>query len=43
MEFIGYLAPVAFVFAIAVLSQVTALKKELDSVKKELAALKNAQ
>lgn len=40
MEVIGYLAPIAFVFAMAALSQVGTLRKELDGVKSELAALK---
>ena len=36
MEFMGYLAPVAFVFALAALSQVQALKKEVDALKESL-------
>lgn len=40
MEFIGFLAPVAFVFAIAALSQVGSLKKEVEQLKSELEKLK---
>ena len=36
MEFLGYLAPIAFVFALAALSQVQALKKEVDALKESL-------
>jgi len=35
MEFMGLLAPVAFVFAIASLAQVASLKKEVKKLKKE--------
>lgn len=41
LEFIGYLAPVAFVFALGTLAQVTALKKEVDLLKGEIESLKN--
>lgn len=40
MEYIGYLAPIAFVFALAALSQAGSLRKELNGVKEELAVLK---
>lgn len=43
MEFLTYLAflaPVAFVFALGAISQVTALKKEVDELKSELNKLK---
>lgn len=40
MEYVGYLAPVAFVFALAALSQVGALKKEVEQLKVELERLK---
>jgi len=40
VEFIGFLAPVAFVFAIAALSQVGSLKKEVEQLKSELEKLK---
>lgn len=36
MEFIGLLAPVAFVFALAALAQIGALKKEVDKLKEEI-------
>ncbi len=35
MEYIGLLAPIAFVFALGALAQVGALKKEVDMLKKE--------
>lgn len=41
MEYFGYLAPVAFVFALAALAQVNDLRKELARVKEELAVVKN--
>lgn len=40
MEVVGYLAPVAFVFALAALSQVGSLKKEIEQLKIELEKLK---
>lgn len=40
MEIIGLLAPVAFVFALAALSQVGSLKKEVDRLKGEIKELK---
>ena len=36
MQFVGMLAPIAFVFALAALTQVGALKKEVESLKEEL-------
>ena len=36
MEYVGLLAPIAFVFAIAALTQVGALKKEVEKLKEEL-------
>jgi len=41
MEFIGLLAPVAFVFALAVLAQVGQVKKQLGKVEQELASLRS--
>ncbi len=41
MQFIGLLAPIAFVFALAALAQVGALKKEVALLKEEIAILKN--
>lgn len=36
MEYLSFLAPVAFVFALAALSQVATLKKEIEQLKKEI-------
>ena len=36
MEYVGLLAPIAFVFAVSALAQVGSLKKEVDRLKKEL-------
>jgi len=36
LEYVGLLAPIAFVFALAALSQVGTLKKEVEQLKKEL-------
>ncbi len=41
MEFVGLLAPSAFVFALAALAQVGTLKKEVEALKVEMEALKN--
>ena len=40
MEVIGLLAPIAFVFALAALAQIGALKKELNKLAEELEQLK---
>ena len=40
MEVVGYLAPVAFAFALAALAQVGSLKKEIEQLKIELEKLK---
>ena len=40
MEIVGLLAPIAFVFAIAALGQVDALKKEVHVLKQEVTRLK---
>lgn len=40
MEYLAVLAPAAFVFALAAISQVTALKKKVDELKSELNKLK---
>ncbi len=37
---VGYLAPIAFVFAIGALSYYGKLKKEIEQIKKELEKLK---
>ena len=43
MQFIGLLAPIAFVFALAALAQVGALKKEVALLNEEIANLKNSR
>jgi hypothetical protein len=40
MEFVGLLAPIAFVFALAALAQVGSLRKEVEQLKKELQSIK---
>lgn len=40
MQYVGLLAPLAFVFALAALTQVGALKKEVEILKKEVEILK---
>lgn len=41
MQFIGLLAPIAFVFALAALAQIGTLKKEVEALHKEIESLKN--
>ncbi len=41
MEFLAYLAPVAFVFSLAALAQLGSLKKEIEHLKNELEKLNN--
>jgi len=41
VEFVGLLAPIAFVFALAALSQIGALKKEVKILTEELEYLKS--
>jgi len=41
MEFMGYLALPAFVFALAALAQANNLKKKIDQIEKELSQLNN--
>jgi len=36
MQYVGLLAPIAFVFALAALAQVGALKKEVEQLKEEV-------
>ncbi len=36
MEFVGLLAPIAFVFAIAALAKINTLEKEVEKLKKEI-------
>lgn len=40
MEFLSYLAPCAFVFSLAAISQVSAHKKEIETLKNEVEKLK---
>lgn len=40
MEAFSYLAPIAFVLALAAISQVTSLKKEMERLKTEMDNLK---
>ena len=40
MQYVGLLAPIAFVFALSALAQVGALKKEVDKLKEELQSKK---
>jgi len=39
VEYIGLLAPIAFIFSLAALAQVASLKKEVERLKKELPTL----
>jgi hypothetical protein len=41
MEFLGYLAPVAFVFALGALAQAQDVKKKLDQVSAELSLIRD--
>ncbi len=36
MQYVGLLAPIAFVFAVSALAQIGSLKKEVEELKKEL-------
>lgn len=36
MEYAGLLAPIAFVFALSALAQISSLKKEVEKLKEEL-------
>lgn len=38
VEYVGLLAPIAFVFALSALAQVGSLKKEVEKLKEELNA-----
>ncbi len=40
MEYVGLLAPIAFVFALAALAQVGSLKNEVEKLKEELQSKK---
>jgi hypothetical protein len=41
MEFLVYMAPIAFVFAISAISQVSMLKKEVGQLKRDIEKLKS--
>lgn len=43
MQYVGLLAPIAFVFALAALAQVGSLKKEVDFLKDKLKAMEKQQ
>lgn len=36
MEFLGYLAPIAFVFALAAITKVNTLEKEMEELKSKV-------
>jgi AmiR/NasT family two-component response regulator len=40
VEYVGLLAPIAFVFAMSAYCQLSALRKEVESLKEEIAKLK---
>jgi hypothetical protein len=40
MEYVGLLAPIAFIFALAALAQIGSLKKEVEKLKEELKSQK---
>lgn len=40
MQYVGLLAPIAFVFALSALAQAGQLKKEMEELKEEVKALK---
>ncbi len=40
MEYVGLLAPIAFIFAISAYTQLGALRKEVENLKAEIAKLK---
>ncbi|HLW21831.1 MAG TPA: hypothetical protein VKZ39_01440 [Sphaerochaetaceae bacterium] len=40
MEFVGLLAPVAFIFALSAIAQVGSLKKKMEVLQKEMESLK---
>jgi len=39
MQFVGFLAPIAFIFALSALAQVASLKKQIDVLEKTVDAL----
>jgi hypothetical protein len=41
VEFLGYMAPIAFVFALSAISQVSTLKKEIEQLKRDIEKLKS--
>jgi len=40
MDYMAFLAPIAFVFALSALAQVSSLKKEVEVLKNEIGNLK---
>jgi len=40
MEFMAYLAPVAFVFALSAIAQTSSLRKQVEQLKNEIEKLK---
>ncbi len=43
MQFVGLLAPIAFVFALSALTQVGALKKEVEDLRRQIKQLSTTQ
>ena len=43
MEYVGLLAPIAFVFAISALVQIGSLKKEVDRLREKMQAMEKQQ
>ena len=42
MQYVGLLAPVAFIFALSAIAQVASLKKKMEALQKEVEALKSS-
>ena len=42
MEYVGLLAPVAFIFALSAIAQVGSLKKKMEALQKEVEVLKGS-
>lgn len=40
MQYVGLLAPIAFVFALAAIAQFSSLKKQIEELREEMTALK---
>jgi len=41
MEYMSFLAPIAFVFALSAIAQISALKKEVEKLREEISKNKN--